>query len=115
MFLHSCFSFLLNIYKGSQAEIKVPQIPSQLKITCLFLARQSGINQGHWEDAREGRRGADNLFIQIFSHLPLLFMLARLTAWDVTQMLWAPAAEDSFFFVGSLIKRVRQERGFWTS
>lgn len=74
MFLHSCFFFLLNIYKGSQAEIKVPQIQSQLKIALLFLARQSGINQGHQKDAREERRGADNLFIQFFSHPSLLLI-----------------------------------------
>lgn len=87
MFFHSCFFFLLNIYKGSQAE-KVPQIQSQLKIALLFLARQSGINQGHQKEAREGR-GADNLFIQFFffqSSLSVINKLARWTAWDATQM-----------------------------
>lgn len=88
MFCHSWFSLLLNIYKGSQAEIKVLQIQSQLKIAPPFLARQSGINQGHRKDAREERRGADNLFIQFFFKLSpsVINKLAGQTAWDATQM-----------------------------
>lgn len=89
MFLHSCFSLLLNIYKGSQAEIKVLQIQSQLKIAPPFLARQSGINQGHRKDAREERRGADNHFIQLFFFKlspSVINKLAGQTSWDATQM-----------------------------
>jgi hypothetical protein len=61
MFFHSCLFSPLNIYKGSQAEIKVLQIEGKLKIVVVFLARQSGINQGHCKDAREERSAADNL------------------------------------------------------
>lgn len=83
-------SILLNIYNGSQAEIKVLQIQSQLKIAPPFLARQSGINQSHRKDAKEERRGADNLFIQFFFFFQLfpsvINKLAGQTAWDATQM-----------------------------
>lgn len=87
MFFHSCLFILLNIYKGSQAEIKVLQIERELKIATAFLARQSGTNQGHCEDAREERRAADDLLCRFWSSLSVINKLERLAAWGTTQML----------------------------
>lgn len=86
MFPHSCFFFLLNIYKGSQAEIKALQIQSQLKIAFLSRARQSGINQAIGK-MRERREEELITFYPVFWSSPsVINKLARLTARDATQM-----------------------------